>query len=216
MLPYTAASIEPKMETREGASCDRCQATTTGVLSDNSYVVRAFPLSPPGAGGRTRTGSDLSGPSPNEEVRRNETARKALRQVTRTRRQRPWVWVLAVFLVNLGVSASIAVMADLRLAEFEQRVDRKLQDEESWRAELVTAQGELGRDLEGELADLRSGLTELRRAVSADEGGLQSVLDSLDALGARVGRIESMVAVLWRAPSHGLQTSHRFSAGSSG
>lgn len=145
---------------------------------------------------RTVTGS--------KEVERIETARKALRRATRTRRQRrSWVWVLLlVLLVNLVVSMSFVLAADQRLAEIEQRIDLKIQDEGKWRGEVATAQSELV----GEVVELRSGLTELRRVVDADEGDLRSVQEVLDDLGGRVGRIESMVTILWSAPSNGART----------
>ena len=43
---YTAASAAPKMEGREGASCDRCRAKLNRVLSETSYAVRGFPHLP--------------------------------------------------------------------------------------------------------------------------------------------------------------------------
>ena len=56
-----------------------------------------------------------------------------------------------------------------------------------------------------EVADLRNALTELGREVGADEADLGSGLDDLEN---RVGRIEGMVSVLWRA----LATSPRASS----
>ena len=130
-----------------------------------------------------------------------ETARKALRFAGRPRRWRSWVWVLLVIFVNLGLSMSFVLMTDWRLAEVEQRIEVAMQGREAWleawRGELATARRELGT----EVADLRSALTELRSAVSAD-GDLRS---GLDTLGGRVDRIESMVTVLWRAPSNRTQ-----------
>ncbi len=129
-----------------------------------------------------------------------ETGRKALRfagRPRRRRRRRSWVWVLLVIFVNLGLSMSFVLMADQRLAEVEQRLELAMRGREAWRGELATARRELGT----EMAELRSALTELRRAVSAD-GDLRS---GLDTLGGRVDRIESMVTVLWRAPSTGTQ-----------
>lgn len=122
--------------------------------------------------------------------------RRALRQATRTRRQRTWLWVLLVILGNLGMSASIALVADQRMAELEQRIE--IQDGEKWRGALATTRSELG----GEVAELRSELTELRQAVGADEGDLRNVLDALER---RVNRIEGTVSALWRMPSRGAQ-----------
>lgn len=131
-------------------------------------------------------------------------------QVTRTRR-RPWVWVLLValvLLVNWAVSISFVLLADQRMTEIEQRIGLALQNgEKKWKGELATAQGELGRELSGRVAELRSELTELRREVGADEGNLRSVQEVVDALGGRVGRIESMVASLWRVPGNGARQS---------
>ena len=131
-----------------------------------------------------------------------ETARKALRQATRTRRRWTWVWVPMVIGVNLGLSASIALLADQRMAELEQRLVERFevtaQARTAWRGELAAARSELGM----ELAELRSELADLRQNVSADDGDLRG---GLDALGGRVSRIESMVSVLWRAPEHGTQ-----------
>ena len=128
--------------------------------------------------------------------------RKALRQATRTRRGRPWVWAILVILVNLGLWTSIVLVADQRLMELELRMEGKLQDEQTWRTELIAAQSELGSELGVEVAELRSELTELRGEVSADEGDLRGALDDLEALRRRVARIESMVAAMWRAPSN--------------
>ena len=144
------------------------------------------------------------------DCKRIETARQVLRQATRIRRRRPWVWVLLGALglvVNLAVSMSFVLVADQRMTEIEQRIDLTLQDGEKWRGELTTAQSELGRELAGEVAELRSELTELRREVGADEGDLRSVQEVMDVLGGRVGRIESMVASLWRAPGNGARLS---------
>ena len=68
------------------------------------------------------------------------------------------------------------------------------------------------RELGGEVAELRSGLTELRGEVSAEEDDLRSVLEDLDALGGRVGRIESMVRVLWRSPANARHACTRHAA----
>ena len=110
--------------------------------------------------------------------------------------------MILVILVNLGLWTSIVLVADQRLMELELRMEGKLQDEQTWRTELITAQSELGSELGVEVAELRSALTELRREVSADEGDLRGALDDLEALRRRVARIESMVAAMWRAPSN--------------
>ena len=132
-----------------------------------------------------------------------ETARKALRQATRTRRRWTWVWVLTVIGANLGLSVSIALMAEQRVTEIEQRLAERIEltveAREAWRGELAAARSELGT----EVAELRSELTALRQEVSTDDGDLRG---GLDALGGRVSRIESMVTVLWRAPARGAQT----------
>ena len=143
-----------------------------------------------------------------QNVKKIVTARKALRQATRTRRRRPWVWGVMVIGANLGLSVSIVLsivlMAEQRVAEIERRVEERIElqmeGRGAWRGELATARNELGT----EVAELRSELTELRREVSANDGGLRG---GLDALGGRVTRIESMVTILWRMPGSGAQAS---------
>ena len=127
--------------------------------------------------------------------------RRALRSATKTRGRRPWVWVLLVIVVNLGLSMNFVLMADRKLADIEQRIELTMADRKAWREELASARRELGV----EVADLRNALTELGREVGADEADLGSGLDDLEN---RVGRIEGMVSVLWRA----LATSPRASS----
>jgi hypothetical protein len=104
--------------------------------------------------------------------------------------------------VNVGWLVSFVLMADQRWADVEHQIEDQIEERlggvAAWRGELAAARSELGVAV----ADLRSELTELRSEVSTDDGDLRS---GLDALGRRVDRVESMMAVLWRAPSSAAQ-----------
>ena len=105
--------------------------------------------------------------------------------------------------VNLGLTVSIVLIAEQRIAEIEHRVVERMEVTmaagNSWQTELATARSELGEAV----AVLRNELADLSREVSAaDDGALRG---GLDALGGRVSRIESMIMVLWRTPGLGAQ-----------
>ena len=120
-----------------------------------------------------------------------------MNRAARTPRQRMGVWTWLVILASLTLSTGTVLTAADRLAEFDLRIDQAMEYRDRWRVEMASAQSEL----DTELAQLRGELTELRGGLSADQAGFHS---ELDALGARVGRIEGRVAALWREPTNGM------------
>ena len=103
-----------------------------------------------------------------------------------------------MILVNLGLAMLVMLTIDQRLTEIERRVEVATEVRTQWRTELASARSELGTGV----TELRTELEELRRVVSTDDGDLRS---GLEALGGRLGRIESRVAILWRAPANRTQ-----------
>ncbi len=118
--------------------------------------------------------------------------RRALRDTTRRPRRWTWAWVLLLVLVNLGLSLGVILTKDQRLAEIEHRLELATRDPDEWRAELATVRSELT----AEVASLRAVLTELRGDLG---GGNADLRRRLDALGARVDRIEGVVAMQWES-----------------
>jgi signal transduction histidine kinase len=110
------------------------------------------------------------------------------------------VWVPLAIVVNLGLLASIALMAMQGMEELEQRLVQRIEmtaeAPNPWQGELAAARSELI----AEMAELRGELTVLQQEVSTDDGDLRG---DLDALSRRLSRVESMVTVLWQAPGTG-------------